>query len=60
MKALLNIGMFLVPPLMAYILHRGNANRKGGGTTIVENGAFSCCICSPLMPVHTWFPAQEG
>ncbi len=52
MKALLNIGMFLVPPLMAYILHVG--------TTIVENGAFSCCICSPLMPVHTWFPAQEG
>lgn len=31
MKALLNIGMFLVPPLMAYILHMGNANRKGGG-----------------------------
>ena len=31
MKALLNIGMFLVPPLMAYILHVGNANRKGGG-----------------------------
>ena len=30
MKALLNIGMFLVPPLMAYILHMGNANRKGG------------------------------
>ena len=31
MKALLNIGMFLVPPLMAYILHVGNANRTGGG-----------------------------
>lgn len=31
MKALLNIGMFLVPPLMAYILHMRNANRKGGG-----------------------------
>ena len=31
MKALLNIGMFLVPPLMAYILHMGNALLKGGG-----------------------------
>ena len=31
MKALLNIGMFLVPPLMEYILQMGKANRKGGG-----------------------------
>lgn len=31
MKIIMNIGMFLVPPLMAYILHMGNVNRKGGG-----------------------------
>lgn len=37
MKILLNLSMFLLPPVFTYMIHVSSANCMGGGTAIVEN-----------------------